>query len=51
MSHHTFLRWTAPRGAILKGTVLQSDIHDFLLQPRARIALVKLYRKGYAGWT
>jgi hypothetical protein len=52
MSHNTFpLRWTALRGAILKGTALQADVHDFLLHPRERIALVNLNRKGWAGWT
>ncbi len=44
-------QWRAFRGTILKGIVLQSDLHEFLRQPRARIESVNLNWKGWAGWT
>jgi hypothetical protein len=51
-SHRTFpIQWAAFRGGLLKGTALQSDVHDFLLHPRERIANVQLNRRGWAGWT
>jgi hypothetical protein len=45
------LRWQALRGAILKGTVLQRDIFDFLNHPRHRLEYAALCRTGWAGWT
>ncbi len=44
------LQWTALRGGLFKGIVLQNDIHDFLLKPQERIDNVRLHRKGWAGW-
>ncbi len=43
-------QWAALRGGLFKGIALQSDIHDFLLNPRARIRLARLSRHGWAGW-
>jgi len=43
-------RWTAARGILLKGLVCQRDFQEFLLHPAARLAMVKLYRAGSAGW-
>jgi lysophospholipase L1-like esterase len=45
------LRWQALRGAMLKGTVLQRDIFDFLNHPQHRLEYVALCRRGWAGWT
>ena len=44
------LQWTAWRGGILKGIAMQSDFHEFLLNPRQRIRTVRMFRKGWAGW-
>lgn len=43
-------QWMAIRGGILKGIVMQSDIHDFLLRPNARVESARLQRRGWAGW-
>lgn len=45
------LRWEALRGAVLKGIVLQTDIHDFLTHPKERIHKAKVYRRFYDEWT
>jgi len=45
------LRWTALRGSLLRGIVLQQDIHEFLTDPPARLKYVALTARGYEGWT
>ena len=44
------MQWAALRGGILKGIAMQSDIHEFLLNPRKRIRTVRMFRQGWAGW-
>jgi hypothetical protein len=45
------VRWEAFRGALLKGIVLQNDIHAFLGSPLKRLSYVRLCNRGYSGWT
>jgi hypothetical protein len=45
------LKRQAFRGSILKGTVLQRDIYEFLSNPAARIRYVKQTRRGFDFWT
>ncbi len=44
-------RWSAFRGALLKGFVYQQDIHAFLSHPLKRLDDVRLYRENWAQWT
>jgi hypothetical protein len=44
-------RWTAFRGALLKGSVYQPDIEEFLSGPSRRMATVKLFHEGWPQWT
>lgn len=44
-------RWEAFRGALLKGSVYQPDIKEFLSGPAKRIATVKLFHEGWPQWT
>ena len=43
-------RWLAFRGSLLKGTVYKDDFHAFLLDPEARRAKLRLFRRGAASW-
>ncbi|MEI9975417.1 MAG: hypothetical protein WDO73_27125 [Ignavibacteriota bacterium] len=44
------LRWEAFRGALLKGTVYQTDFLAFLAHPGPRLALARLYRRPADDW-
>jgi len=44
------LRWQTFRGALLKGTVYQTDFLAFLAHPGPRRALVQLYRQQAGDW-
>ncbi|MBY0505726.1 MAG: hypothetical protein K2X03_17560 [Bryobacteraceae bacterium] len=43
-------QWAAVRGGILKGIVMQEDVHDLLLRPRERAQSARLNWGGWAGW-
>jgi len=45
--HTPSIQWTALRGGLLKGIVLQNDIYAFLKDPRKRIEYVRLCRRDY----
>ena len=45
------LQWTALRGNLLRGIVLQQDIYEFLTHPLARMKYVAQTARGYEGWT
>ncbi len=49
--HSPAVRFEALRGAMLKGFALQSDLQEFLADPKKRIRQIKLYRWGYEIWT
>jgi hypothetical protein len=44
-------QWEAFRGALFKGLVYQADLHEFLVNPRARIRAVRFERSGFEEWT
>ena len=45
------LRWESFRAALLKGFVMQADIHAFLSHPIKRIQYVSQCRRGFESWT
>jgi hypothetical protein len=45
------LKWQAVRGGMLKGMVLQRDIHEFLAHPVERWKKVELERRGFDTWS
>lgn len=49
--HSSAARWQAGRGALLKGTVLQRDVREFLSHPIKRLEYIALCRQGYESWT
>jgi hypothetical protein len=44
------LKWETFRGILLKGFVYKRDFENFLLHPEKRLADVRLYNRGWAGW-
>jgi hypothetical protein len=44
-------RWQAFRGALLKGTVLQRDVREFLTHPVKRLEYIALCHREYESWT
>jgi len=38
-------------GGVLKGLIYQADIHDFLHDPKKRLAYIRLVHQGYESWT
>jgi hypothetical protein len=44
-------RWQAFRGALLKGTILQRDVREFLMHPAKRLAYIALCHSGFDDWT
>jgi hypothetical protein len=51
-SYRTFPhQWEAFRGSLFKGLTYQRDLHEFLLNPKKRIALVRFIHEGWQGWT
>src|ERR1051326_202080 len=49
--HDPMARWSAFRGSLLKGTILQQDIQAFLSHPLKRIEYVQLCDRSYEEWT
>jgi lysophospholipase L1-like esterase len=45
------LQWEAFRAALLKGFILQADLHAFLSHPLKRIQYVQLCHRGFPQWT
>jgi hypothetical protein len=43
-------RWQAFRGVILKGTIYQRDVYEFLQHPIARWEKARLHRRDFASW-
>jgi len=43
-------RWMAFRSGLLKGYFFKRDFQEFLLHPADRLASVKQFREGWAGW-
>jgi hypothetical protein len=39
------------RGSLFKGMIYQRDLHEFLLNPKKRIELVRFIHQGWQGWT
>jgi hypothetical protein len=44
-------RWAALRGSLFKGVVYQTDLDEFLSNPKKRIRLVRFTRSGFEEWT
>jgi hypothetical protein len=44
-------RWEAFRGSLFRGVVYQTDLHEFLSNPKKRIRLVRFTRSGFEQWT
>ena len=44
------LKWEAFRDIFLKGLIYKRDFMDFLAHPSERLAKVRLYQEGSAGW-
>jgi hypothetical protein len=49
--HSAQQRWSAFRGTLFKGVILQQDIRAFLSNPRKRIEYVQLCRREWPSWT
>lgn len=49
--HSPALQWEAFRGGLLKGSVYQADIQDFIVDPCKRIAFVRKVHEGYESWS
>jgi len=49
--HDPLVQWSALRGSLLKGTVLQQDVQAFFAHPSKRIDYVRLSNRGFEDWT
>lgn len=49
--HRPESRWSAFRGTLFRGFILQRDAQEFLNNPRKRLDIVRFYRQGWPGWT
>jgi hypothetical protein len=49
--HSWELRWEAFRGSLFKGLVYQTDLREFLSNPKKRIRLARFNRSGFEEWT
>jgi hypothetical protein len=48
--HSGEVQWEAFRGSLFKGLVYQTDLREFLCNPKKRIRLVRFTRAGFEEW-